>query len=168
MSENVFLSSLPKITGGALGLPELINAATELVGAGQPALAEQLYRIWIGFNPEHPQLFIALFNCSGLQSQSGDMAGAACVGIAVRSLAGKAWIERQAVRIDGLNVIVLLLFAVGLMGDVLTNTINDPLYVLGLLGLSAAARYVVTGIVLIIAVSIDALASRGRASSGLG
>ncbi len=39
---------------------------------------------------------------------------------------------------------------------------------MGLLGLSAAARYVVTGVVLIIAVSIDALASRGRASSGLG
>ena len=37
-----------------------------------------------------------------------------------------------------------------------------------LLGLSAAARYVVTGIVLVIAVTIDALASRGRASSGLG
>lgn len=38
---------------------------------------------------------------------------------------------------------------------------------MGLLGLSAAARYIVTGIVLVAAVSLDALASRGRASSGL-
>ena len=46
------------------------------------------------------------------------LAGAACVGIAVRSIAGKAWVERQAERIDGLNVVVLFLFAVALMGDV--------------------------------------------------
>jgi D-xylose transport system permease protein len=39
---------------------------------------------------------------------------------------------------------------------------------MGLLGLSAAARYIVTGIVLIAAVSLDALASRGRSSSGIG
>ena len=34
------------------------------------------------------------------------------------SIAGKPWVERQAERIDGLNVIVLFLFAVALMGDV--------------------------------------------------
>jgi D-xylose transport system permease protein len=38
---------------------------------------------------------------------------------------------------------------------------------MGLLGLSAAARYVVTGLVLLAAVSLDAFASRGRASSGI-
>lgn len=38
---------------------------------------------------------------------------------------------------------------------------------MGLLGLSAAARYVVTGIVLIIAVSVDAVARRRRSSAGL-
>jgi D-xylose transport system permease protein len=37
-----------------------------------------------------------------------------------------------------------------------------------LLGLSAAARYIVTGIVLLAAVSLDALANRGRRASGLG
>src|SRR6186713_2391711 len=40
------------------------------------------------------------------------LAGAACVGVAVRSIAGKAWVDRQAERIDGLNVVVLFLFAV--------------------------------------------------------
>ena len=52
------------------------------------------------------------------------LAGAACAGIAIRAFMGKPWVERQAERIDGLNVIVLFLFAVALMGDVLTNTIS--------------------------------------------
>ena len=46
--------------------------------------------------------------------------------------AGRArLVERQAERIDGLNVVVLFLFAVALMGDVLRNTIARPLFVLG-------------------------------------
>jgi BASS family bile acid:Na+ symporter len=69
------------------------------------------------------------------------LAGAACVGIAVRSFAGKVWVERQAERIDGLNVVVLFLFAVALMGDVLSNTIARPLFVLGLLALSTALTF---------------------------
>jgi len=69
------------------------------------------------------------------------LAGAACVGVAVRAVAGKAWVERQALRIDGLNVIVLFLFAVALMGDVLSNTLARPLYVLGLLALSTAMTF---------------------------
>jgi D-xylose transport system permease protein len=52
-----------------------------------------------------------------------------------------------------------------ILGGLVIASIDNGM---GLLGLSAAARYVVTGVVLIIAVSIDALASRGRASSGLG
>jgi hypothetical protein len=69
------------------------------------------------------------------------LAGAAFVGIAVRSFAGKAWVERQAARIDGLNVVVLFLFAVALMGDVLSNTLARPLFVLGLLALSTAVTF---------------------------
>jgi BASS family bile acid:Na+ symporter len=69
------------------------------------------------------------------------LAGAACVGIIVRWLAGTPWVERQAVRIDGLNVIVLFLFAVALMGDVAANAIADPAYVLGILGLSTAVTF---------------------------
>jgi BASS family bile acid:Na+ symporter len=69
------------------------------------------------------------------------LAGAACVAIAVRALFGKAFVERQALRIDGLNVIVLFLFAVALMGDVLANTIERPLLVLGLLVLVTAMTF---------------------------
>ncbi len=52
-----------------------------------------------------------------------------------------------------------------ILGGLVIASIDNGM---GLLGLSAAARYVVTGVVLIVAVTIDALASRGRASSGLG
>jgi D-xylose transport system permease protein len=51
-----------------------------------------------------------------------------------------------------------------ILGGLVIASIDNGM---GLLGISAAARYVVTGIVLVIAVTIDALASRGRASSGL-
>jgi hypothetical protein len=74
------------------------------------------------------------------------LAGAACVGIAIRSFAGKPWVERQAERIDGLNVIVLFLFAVALMGDVLPNTIEHPLLVLGLLVLGTALTFGLSGV----------------------
>jgi len=76
MAEEIFVSSLRKITGEGLALPELITVATLLVEARQPGLAEQLYRVWTGFNPEHPQLCIALFNCAGLRSEAGDLAEA--------------------------------------------------------------------------------------------
>ena len=73
------------------------------------------------------------------------LAGAACVGVAVRGIAGKVWVERQAERIDGLNVVVLFLFAVALMGDVAANTIARPLFVLGLLALSTAVTFGLSG-----------------------
>ena len=78
------------------------------------------------------------------------LAGAACVGIAIRAFAGKPWVERQAERIDGLNVIVLFLFAVALMGDVLANAIAHPLFVLGLLALSTAVTFGLSGLTALI------------------
>jgi BASS family bile acid:Na+ symporter len=74
------------------------------------------------------------------------LAGAACVAVAVRAIAGKAWVERQALRIDGLNVVVLFAFAVALMGDVLVNAIANPLLVLGLLALSSAITFGLSGL----------------------
>lgn len=76
MSENVFLAALQKITGGALALNELIAAAQALTNSGQAEQAKQLYQVWIAMNGEHPLVFIAHFNCSTLQGQMGDAAGA--------------------------------------------------------------------------------------------
>lgn len=76
MSQNAFLAALQKITEGALPLNELIAAAQQLTNASQADSARQLYQVWIAMNSEHPLLFIAHFNCSTLQQQLGDMAGA--------------------------------------------------------------------------------------------
>jgi predicted O-linked N-acetylglucosamine transferase (SPINDLY family) len=76
MAESTFLNALQKVTSGSFTIGELITAATILSGADQPTLARQLYKIWIRFNPEHPLLYVALFNCSALDSQLGDVPGA--------------------------------------------------------------------------------------------
>jgi BASS family bile acid:Na+ symporter len=72
------------------------------------------------------------------------LAGAACAALAIRAVAGKDWVERQAERIDGLSVLMLFLFAIALMGDVLPNTLANPLLVLGLIALSTSVSIALT------------------------
>lgn len=76
MSENLFLNALQKIAAGSLALTGLIDTAASLTAAGQIGSARQLYRAWISGNPENPLLYVALFNCSALDSQAGDAAAA--------------------------------------------------------------------------------------------
>ncbi len=76
MPDNGFLTALQKVTAGTYTLGELISEAHILAESGQPALAQQLYRVWIGFNRDHPQLYVAYFNCSALDTQLGDAAEA--------------------------------------------------------------------------------------------
>jgi predicted O-linked N-acetylglucosamine transferase (SPINDLY family) len=76
MAEDLFLSTLQQITGSALGLGDVINAATTLVASGHADQAQELYKVWIGFNADSPQAFIAHFNCGCLQTQANDLAGA--------------------------------------------------------------------------------------------
>ncbi|HEY8617298.1 N-acetylglucosamine transferase [Phenylobacterium sp.] len=77
MSENVFLAAMQKITAGACGIGELIDAATQLNAAGRTDEAQQLYQVWVRFNAEHPQRQVAHFNCAVLQSDAGNLSGAA-------------------------------------------------------------------------------------------
>ncbi|PTT73553.1 N-acetylglucosamine transferase, partial [Pseudomonas sp. HMWF010] len=76
MADPDVLAVLAKITAGEFSLSDLINAAGSLAGQGQAGLAEQVYKVWIQFNPDHPQLFIAHFNCASL-NVSGPEAAAA-------------------------------------------------------------------------------------------
>src|ERR1043165_3816588 len=59
------------------------------------------------------------------------LAGAATVAAVVRRAAGKQWVARQSERIDGLSIVALFFFAVGLMDGVLVSIANEPLKVLG-------------------------------------
>ena len=76
MAENTFLTALQKATSGNLAIGELIDAAASLSELGEATLARQLYKVWINFNREHPQLYVVNFNCSALDSQAGDQAAA--------------------------------------------------------------------------------------------
>jgi BASS family bile acid:Na+ symporter len=121
-----------------------LNAATTLALllvciAMTPFLAPALIALFVGpvvsFSPLVLGLRLVLM-----------LAGAACVAVAVRAVAGKDWVDRQALRIDGLNVLVLFAFALALMGDVLANTIANPMLVLGLLALSTAVTFGLSGL----------------------
>lgn len=71
------LDLLSKLTAEGAALGDVISIAANLAQSGQPALADQAYKIWIRFNAEHPQACVALFNRSILQAVLGDNAGAA-------------------------------------------------------------------------------------------
>ena len=77
MSDSVFLGALQKIAAGPFSLAEVIEAAAALSAAGRPDLARQLYRLWIRLNASEPQVHVAQFNCAVLDSDAGDLAGAA-------------------------------------------------------------------------------------------
>lgn len=66
------LDMLTKLTADGCALGDVITLATELSTQGQPAIADQAYKIWIKFNAEHPQLCVALFNRSVLQASLVD------------------------------------------------------------------------------------------------
>ena len=138
----------PIFASPALAVLMGLNAAVTLAlllacVAATPFLAPALVAVFVGpavtFSPVELGLRLVLM-----------LAGAACTGIAIRAIAGKPWVERQTERIDGLNVVVLFLFAVALMGDVAANTIAHPLFVLGLLGLSTAVTFGLSGLTLLI------------------
>lgn len=76
MSDDAFMAALHKVTNGGMSLTELIGAAGQMGEAGQPRLAQQIYKIWITFNKEHPQLFVAQFNAAVVATNLGDVAEA--------------------------------------------------------------------------------------------
>jgi BASS family bile acid:Na+ symporter len=129
----------PIFSAPALAALMGLNAATTLAlliacTAVTPFLAPALVAAFVGpavtFSPVTLGLRLVLM-----------LAGAACVAVAIRATLGKPWVERQAARIDGLNVIVLFVFAVALMGDVLANTIARPSLVLGFLAIATAITF---------------------------
>ena len=132
-----------------MGLNAAITLALLLVCiAVTPFLAPALVAVFAGpavtFSPLSLGLRLVLM-----------LAGAAVTGVAIRAFMGKPWVERQAERIDGLNVIVLFLFAVALMGDVLTNTISRPFLVLGLLALGTTVTFGLCTLTALILFRID-------------
>ena len=129
----------PIFSSPALAVLMGLNAAITLALllaciAATPFLAPALIAAFVGpavtFSPVELGLRLVLM-----------LAGAACVATAIRAMFGRVFVERQAERIDGLNVLVLFAFALALMGDVAASTIERPMHVLGLLALSTAVTF---------------------------
>lgn len=67
-----FAEMLQTINTSGLALPDVINGAGALAEQGHVSFAQQLYRAWVKVNPDHPQRYVALFNCAVLTSNAGD------------------------------------------------------------------------------------------------
>ena len=72
----VFLGAIAALAEGTLGAGQLFGAADQLVAAGRPDLASQLYKLWIGANPDSPILHAVCFNHGVLTGAAGDLATA--------------------------------------------------------------------------------------------
>jgi len=76
--------------------------------------------------------------------------GSVLVAAVIRRIAGRAWVERQRLRIDGLSVLAMGMFAVAAMDGVTAHFLRDPLLVTGLTVLAfglALGLIVVTALV---------------------
>jgi BASS family bile acid:Na+ symporter len=87
------------------------------------------------------------------------LAGSVLAAAMIRAIAGKVWVQRQRQRIDGLSVILLLVFAVAVMGGVTIGFVARPLFVIGLLLLSFMLALGLTAVTTL----VFARAGRGRA-----
>lgn len=123
---------------GAISLALLI-ACTAATSFTSPALVAVFFGADVTISPWSLGLRLVLI-----------LAGSAAVAAAIRAIAGRAFIERQAQRIDGLSVIALFGFAIALMGDVLGNTIANPLLVIGLIVLVTAVSLALSALTLVV------------------
>jgi BASS family bile acid:Na+ symporter len=139
--------------------PPVISAPTLAALMGlDAALTLATLVVCTAFTPLTAPTFATLFVAQGIAISPvalgakllALLAGAAIVAALVRRLAGKTWVLRQAERIDGLSVVALFFFAVGLMDGVLASIISEPLKVLGLTLLSFALSFGLMGLTTVV------------------
>jgi len=118
-----------------MGLDAALTLATLVVcTAATPLTAPMFASLFVGGGMDIAPLALGAKLLSLL-------AGAVIAAAVVRRVAGKAWVARQNDRIDGLSVVALFFFAVGLMDGVLASIISNPAKVLGLTLLSFALSF---------------------------
>jgi hypothetical protein len=87
------------------------------------------------------------------------LAGSALTATLIRRLAGSSTIERERDKIDGLNVILLFMFAVAVMDGVAARFVAEPLFVLGLIALA----FLITAVLMASTTLVFAATGRDRA-----
>src|SRR5690242_5470104 len=78
------------------------------------------------------------------------LAGALAVAAAIRWIFGAAAIARQNAAIDGVNIVILLVFVAAVMGNVAGSLFADPLRMIGLGALAFAIFFVLLGVTTLI------------------
>jgi predicted O-linked N-acetylglucosamine transferase (SPINDLY family) len=76
LPDGLFLSTLQGITSGSTDLAGLVDACQTLTEASRPELAQQLYKVWTGFNLDHAQRYAVEYNRASLLSATGDLSEA--------------------------------------------------------------------------------------------
>jgi len=140
------------------GPPVISSAALAALIGLDAALALVTLIVCTTVTPLTATLFAALLVGPSVPISAGALglklvamlAGAAIVAALARRFAGREFIERQAQRIDGVNVILLFVFVVALMDGVAANAIAQPKLVLGLIGLAFALSFGLTAITALI------------------
>jgi hypothetical protein len=145
----IFQAAAPPVISSAalaalIGLDAALALVTLIVCTTVTPLTATLFAVLL-VGPSVPISAVAL----GLKL-TAMLAGAAIVAAVARRLVGSEFVERQAQRIDGINVILLFVFVVALMDGVAANAIAQPALVLGLTALAFALSLGLTGITALI------------------
>jgi predicted Na+-dependent transporter len=109
-----------------MGLESALSLATLIAGfAVTPFSASLFTQLFLGSQTRVSPLGLGL-------RLSLILAGSALSAELIRRIAGAAWIERQRESIDGLNVVMLFLFAIAVMDGVGIGLLTKPWVILGL------------------------------------
>ena len=178
----------PAVTGGVflmLGLKESapgLFVALILQAASAPLTAAPAFAAILGLDaaltlatlvltmivtPFTAPAFAHIFAGDALTISAGSLGlklilllgGSALVATLIRWLAGSERIERQRERIDGLNVVVLFIFAVAVMDGVAVRFLDEPLFVVGLIALA----FLLTAVLMVSTALVFAATGRDRA-----
>jgi bile acid:Na+ symporter, BASS family len=103
---------------GALALLSMV-AATLVMPVTLPPLVLDLIGLALGLSVSTLMLRLALF-----------IGGAALLAALLRRLCGVAWLRRHTLELSGLNVLILLLFAIAIMDGVTARLFSEPRAVL--------------------------------------
>lgn len=123
-----------------MGLDAAVSLAVMIVCmAFTPLTAAAYLQLFVGPEATIPSLTLGL-------RLLFIVAGSAVVATAIRRLSPRGWVAAQTQRIDGLNVVVLFIFAIAVMEGVTDRFLANPLLVLGVLAITFAVALGLTAL----------------------
>lgn len=75
-ADGLFAATVRRILAREMSAVGLIGQVEAMVGAGEPALAQQAYKLWLDLNPDDPARAAILFNLAVMLAATGELAAA--------------------------------------------------------------------------------------------